>query len=228
MLLPMVTTCAFSLVVTAVLLALLPAHLPPHLFVAPVTARSNHRHHARQIGGIAAAPAIFVAIVTSGLLFSIPVSPAVLAAFALLWATGVVDDIRDLPALPKLGLQLVGAAIAAWGIADGQPMLGLIFALIVLWLVGFTNVVNFMDGLDLMTVAGLLPGLAFVAVLPIVSSADPASGLLGAAGAGAAPSVAVSAAREASSLARSSGRAAKMARALASAAAASSVRPSTR
>ncbi len=91
-----------------------------------------------------------------------------LAGAILLCATGFVDDTRGLKASNKLTLQLVAATIAfALGFridavylpAFGNLQMGVFaYPVTVLWIVGITNAVNLIDGLD-----GLAAGVVFFA-----------------------------------------------------------------
>ncbi|NBV44773.1 MAG: hypothetical protein EBR86_03840 [Planctomycetia bacterium] len=81
---------------------------------------------------------------------------------------GIVDDIRPLNALLRLGLQ-VGAAVAITfclgpltnvgvpGVVD-VPLGPAAWPLTVLWIVGLTNAFNFMDGIDGMAAMGAVVG----------------------------------------------------------------------
>ena len=85
-------------------------------------------------------------------------------------AVGMIDDLRPIPVIPRLALQLVIVAVlvatlpAQIRILQAIPI-GLERALIVLGLLWFINLVNFMDGLDWMTVAEMLPLSAALAAL---------------------------------------------------------------
>jgi len=80
---------------------------------------------------------------------------------------GIVDDIRDLPAKLKFGIQIIAALIAfGFGIRIEwltNPMGGMMYVghisvlLTVFWIVGITNTVNFIDGLD-----GLASGVSAI------------------------------------------------------------------
>ena len=93
-----------------------------------------------------------------------------------LFLTGLVDDIRGLSPGVKLLAQLVAAAIAiafgasldsiALGYGIGVPLGWLGIPLVVLWIVGVTNVFNFIDGLN-----GLAGGIAVVACATIIAAA---------------------------------------------------------
>jgi UDP-GlcNAc:undecaprenyl-phosphate GlcNAc-1-phosphate transferase len=92
-----------------------------------------------------------------------------LAGFTVVVATGVIDDLRALPVAPKLALQVLAAALAfAGGYAlDGitNPFTGRWLdlghvggILTVAWIVGITNAINLIDGLD-----GLAAGAGAIA-----------------------------------------------------------------
>ena len=92
-----------------------------------------------------------------------------LAGFAVVLATGVIDDLRALPVAPKLALQVLAAALAVAGgyALDGitNPFTGrwldlghLGGVLTVVWIVGITNAINLIDGLD-----GLAAGAGAIA-----------------------------------------------------------------
>jgi UDP-N-acetylmuramyl pentapeptide phosphotransferase/UDP-N-acetylglucosamine-1-phosphate transferase len=83
---------------------------------------------------------------------------------------GMLDDIRPIPVLPRLLLQAaaVGAVIyAAPGDLRIAPALPLAVERGLLLLAGlwFVNLVNFMDGLDLMTVAEVMPATGALILL---------------------------------------------------------------
>lgn len=101
----------------------------------------------------------------------------VIAAAVAIAAVALVDDIRDLPARLRLAAQ-AGAALVALGSGlivtklaipwVGVVELGLLGPLLTLfWIVGCTNAVNFMDGLD-----GLVGGTLLVvsAALALVAA----------------------------------------------------------
>ncbi len=102
-------------------------------------------------------------------------NPALLVSVTLALAVGLVDDFckcrgTDLPALPKLLLQflpalaLVGLGVTIDHVSNpfGPGMLylpwWLDYPLTLAWLVGMTNAINFLDGMD-----GLVAGITAVA-----------------------------------------------------------------
>ncbi len=95
--------------------------------------------------------------------------PIYLGAAAIL-VLGVVDDVRRLPAPPKLAVEVLVAvalyaagvrAATVWlpfGIVELGPVIGLAFT--VVWIVGITNAFNLLDGID-----GAAAGAAVFALL---------------------------------------------------------------
>lgn len=102
------------------------------------------------------------------------------AAFLIIFATGVLDDIFQLKPLQKLAGQILAAVVAAAGglvigrivnpfaaffttgaLAAPELMLGwAAFPLTVLYLVAYVNIINLIDGLD-----GLASGITCIAAL---------------------------------------------------------------
>ena len=170
---------AGALVIAALLSVALIVLLRPTLkryALARPNARSSHREPTPQGGGIAViAATIVVTIGSAGMLGEMSSAAAaevftVLAASAFLAAVGGIDDVRPMPVAPRLLLQMlaIGAVLAAMPtdlrMVPLMPWwaerLGLLVAL--LW---FVNLVNFMDGIDWMTVAEVVPLTASVVLL---------------------------------------------------------------
>ena len=155
---------ALSACICAGLIVLLQPLLQRYALAKP-NARSSHRRPTPQGGGVA----VFVATaIASGLgLYSLgaPVAlPLVtLSAAALAMAcVGAVDDIRPVGVLPRLIVQ--AAAVAA--VISMLPQNLRVAPILPFWIergllmVGglwFVNLVNFMDGIDWMTVAEIVP-----------------------------------------------------------------------
>jgi UDP-N-acetylmuramyl pentapeptide phosphotransferase/UDP-N-acetylglucosamine-1-phosphate transferase len=157
----------------AVLIVLLHPLLQRYALARP-NARSSHRVPTPQGGGIAVmAAAIVVLAVVGAFAPQLFVEPwrlvVVFAAAAALAVVGAVDDIRPIEPWPRLLLQLVAvlAMIAALPAAlRVVPVLPwwierAAMAVAVLWLV---NLVNFMDGIDWITVAEVVPVTAALAL----------------------------------------------------------------
>jgi UDP-N-acetylmuramyl pentapeptide phosphotransferase/UDP-N-acetylglucosamine-1-phosphate transferase len=159
----------FALLLAASLSALLTWAIRPVLLrhvLANPNARSSHRIPTPQGGGIAV---IAGTLIVAGLVFAyvMPVKAAavplaVFGATLFIAVVGLADDIKSIPVLPRLLLQAaaVGAIIlAAPGEARIVPACPLWIERGMILLAGlwFVNLVNFMDGLDLMTVAEIVP-----------------------------------------------------------------------
>jgi UDP-N-acetylmuramyl pentapeptide phosphotransferase/UDP-N-acetylglucosamine-1-phosphate transferase len=169
-LVPAVTLAAA--IVSAVLILMIRPHLLKHVLAKP-NARSSHRIPTPQGAGIAVIAATLViaglALTTfakAGSSFPIELFAATLFVAAL----GFADDIKPVPVLPRLLLQAI--AVGAVVLADPfdlriSPLLPVwvergLLVLAGLW---FVNLVNFMDGLDWMTVAEVVPVTAAIALL---------------------------------------------------------------
>jgi UDP-N-acetylmuramyl pentapeptide phosphotransferase/UDP-N-acetylglucosamine-1-phosphate transferase len=138
--------------------------------MAKPNARSSHRIPTPQGGGIAVIAATLVVAAASAVATQIAIPTLPLAAVIFMALVGAADDIKSVPVLPRLLLQAaaVGAAVyalpsdmrlfPAWPFAVERGLL----VLAGLW---FVNLVNFMDGLDLMTVAEIVPVTAAMVLL---------------------------------------------------------------
>lgn len=157
----------------AFMIRLLGATLPGSFLAVRSEARSNHRRDARQLGGLALAPVTLVVAILFAVMSGIPVSPVLVTAGAVMFATGFLDDRYHLPVALRFLVQLFCAAICVdefTNLAYGE-ILGSFAALALVFLLVFwTNAVNFMDGLDLMTVAGLGIPLGFTALVLLANA----------------------------------------------------------
>jgi UDP-N-acetylmuramyl pentapeptide phosphotransferase/UDP-N-acetylglucosamine-1-phosphate transferase len=165
---------SFSLIGAALLSAGLIVVLKPLLVryaLARPNARSSHKVPTPQGGGIAVVGAALLVSAAVLLALDSPLTSfLVVAAAAIgLALVGAIDDIRPLPAIFRLLFQIV--AVAAIVLASGVRILPetvpltMEQALLIFGGVWFVNLVNFMDGLDWITVAEMAPITAFIAVL---------------------------------------------------------------
>jgi UDP-N-acetylmuramyl pentapeptide phosphotransferase/UDP-N-acetylglucosamine-1-phosphate transferase len=146
---------------SAVLIALMLPLLQRYALARP-NARSSHAVPTPQGGGIAViAATLGIAGVGAGLMgLAIPI--VLFAATVFIALVGFADDLRPIPVLPRLLLQAaaVGAIIflapAELRIVPEAP-LWLERGLLLIAGLWFVNLVNFMDGLDLLTVAEAVP-----------------------------------------------------------------------
>jgi UDP-N-acetylmuramyl pentapeptide phosphotransferase/UDP-N-acetylglucosamine-1-phosphate transferase len=164
----------FASIASAALSALLIIVLKPLLIryaLARPNARSSHKIPTPQGGGIAILTASLLVwgfpLVLLGLshnLFLIVGAAAI--AFGVLGAT---DDISPLPAAPRLAWQFIVVSSVVF-----KPELRIFpefvppileWTFLVVGGVWFVNLVNFMDGLDWITVAEMVPITAFIAIL---------------------------------------------------------------
>ena len=122
--------------------------------------RRMHNHPIPRMGGLA----IFFGFILSALIFvplDAPLRGMLLGAVIIV-ILGIFDDIYALPALPKLLVQIAAASVAVLmgnqievlsnpNIFSSNPYWNLGFLSIpisVFWIVGITNAVNLIDGLD--------------------------------------------------------------------------------
>ena len=142
--------------------------------LARPNARSAHVVPTPQGGGIAVLGAAVLAVLAGGAVSGLDGAGwarlgLVGIAALLLALVGLVDDVRPLPPLPRLALQLVAMALAVAALPDGAralPVLPLAIERVLLVVGGawFVNLVNFMDGMDWMTVAETVPLTAALAL----------------------------------------------------------------
>jgi len=141
--------------------------------LARPNARSSHRVPTPQGGGIAVLGAALPLAAIAALFIGLP-DPAALKELAVvtvaaiaLAVLGAWDDVRPLSATVRLAVQtLAVAAVVLAGGPESRVLFDLVppwleFVLLVVAGVWFVNLVNFMDGLDWMTVAEFVPALAF-------------------------------------------------------------------
>jgi UDP-N-acetylmuramyl pentapeptide phosphotransferase/UDP-N-acetylglucosamine-1-phosphate transferase len=183
--------CAAAAVLAAVLCVALRPLLLRYALARP-NARSSHAIPTPQGGGIAVLAGAFVALGAGLWLASVEgeaIRAVLLLALAVtgLGIVGAWDDIRPLPASVRLVLQ---AACVGFVLFRAAPELRLFpeflpfpveRALALLAGVWFVNLVNFMDGLDWITIAGMVPLSAVLAMAGMTGAIDPATGWLAAA-----------------------------------------------
>lgn len=141
--------------------------------LARPNARSSHRVPTPQGAGIAVVAATLLVALVWATFAGVAIPPMLVAATVLIALVGFADDILSLPVLLRLVLQAaaVGAVVftapAAARIVPALP-LALERGVILLAGVWFVNLVNFMDGLDLMTVAEVVPVTAALLLLGVL------------------------------------------------------------
>jgi UDP-N-acetylmuramyl pentapeptide phosphotransferase/UDP-N-acetylglucosamine-1-phosphate transferase len=151
--------------------------------LARPSGRSSHREPTPQGGGIAVIAAISIAIAGAAVLdpaaFSEPLRLALVFASAIgLALVGVTDDIKPLEALPRLLLQAVAVLVVLALLPPGLRLVSafpwwLERALLFIAVLWFVNLVNFMDGIDWMTVAEVVPISAALALFGFMGALPP-------------------------------------------------------
>jgi UDP-N-acetylmuramyl pentapeptide phosphotransferase/UDP-N-acetylglucosamine-1-phosphate transferase len=169
-----------AIAVSAGLIVLLRPYMARYALARP-NARSSHKEPTPQGGGIAVVAATLagvwlgIALSSSGIDTSWQFL-ALTASSVALALTGAIDDIRGLGAMPRLLIQLaaVGLVIAVlprdFSVVPDLPF-WLERTLMVLGAVWLVNLTNFMDGIDWMTVAEVVPVTAGVALLGLAGVA---------------------------------------------------------
>ena len=178
--------------ITVAMIVLLRPILIRYALARP-NARSSHCVPTPQGGGIAVIGVTI--LVTLAALASAPAlagessSPllALLAAATALAVLGAVDDIRPLPAAPRLAVQAAAVGLVVATLPGEARIFPEIvpfaiergFALLAgLW---FVNLVNFMDGLDWMSVAEMAPITAALLVAALLGWLPASAGIVAAA-----------------------------------------------
>jgi len=171
----LLTMLASAAAITALLICVLHPWLERYALARP-NARSSHTKPTPQGGGIAIIAAVSAIIVVCAVMgvagFREAWVVGLLVAMTALAIAGVVDDIKPLPVLPRLALQLAAASLLVATLPRSGSVLPFLprlieDGLIVLALVWFINLTNFMDGIDLMTVVEVVPIAACLAVVGI-------------------------------------------------------------
>lgn len=130
--------------------------------LARPNARSSHRIPTPQGAGIAVIAATLLVASGWAAWANIPIPPALVIATVVIALVGFADDIKSLPVLVRLVLQAAAVGVIVFTAPETARIvpalpLALERGLILLAGVWFVNLVNFMDGLDLMTVAEVVP-----------------------------------------------------------------------
>lgn len=141
--------------------------------LARPNARSSHKIPTAQGGGGAVIAATIGAIAVANIIFGLPLGPEFLPlciATLILAGVGALDDLRPIPVVPRLLCQTVAVVIvlaslpAEVRLSSSVPF-WLERAILILAGLWFINLVNFMDGLDWITVAEVVPVTAAIACI---------------------------------------------------------------
>lgn len=158
--------------------------LKRHLLDKPDGIRRSHERPVPRLGGVAVFAGLLLALMAAPLVRRVAdISPSVprltmalVVASAVLFLIGLWDDVRGLSPLAKLAGQVIAASIVvfagfrietliippAYHVALGHAAI----PITVLWLVGVSNALNLVDGLD-----GLAGGVSVIALLTATAAA---------------------------------------------------------
>lgn len=177
---------ASACLTVALILALRP--LLVRYVIAEPNMRSSHAVATPQGAGLAVMLALLVTCAAAAAFFPGAANGfrlfPVLAAAAGLSVLGLADDAKALPVSGRLFGQALAALAVVLSLPEGfrilPDLLPLLVerSLLVLGIVWFVNAVNFLDGIDLITVAQTLPISIGVAVLALVGVVPGTVGLL--------------------------------------------------
>lgn len=150
----------------------------------PLDQRRMHKKPIPRIGGLA----IFIAFTVSTAIFCEPNSElyTIWIGGFILVVIGVLDDVFRLPAMLKFVVQIGAAVVAVFNdiVIDNISIMGhyiyfgkLSIPITILWIVGLTNAINLIDGLD-----GLACGVSAICSTSLffvtLLSGEPANALL--------------------------------------------------
>jgi UDP-N-acetylmuramyl pentapeptide phosphotransferase/UDP-N-acetylglucosamine-1-phosphate transferase len=160
---------AVAAMLSAAIIVMIRPLLQRYVLARP-NARSSHRDSTPQGAGIAVIAATLAISGTCAVVLGIAAPVAVFGATIFIALVGMADDIKSIAVLPRLLLQTAGVgAILYFAPAELRivPVCPLWIERALLLLAGlwFVNLVNFMDGLDLMTVAEVVPVTAALVLL---------------------------------------------------------------
>jgi UDP-N-acetylmuramyl pentapeptide phosphotransferase/UDP-N-acetylglucosamine-1-phosphate transferase len=160
--------------------------------LARPNARSSHQEPTPQGGGAAVVLSTLILIWLCASHYGLLTGEQALAftlltaAIVILAIIGAIDDVRGLPAAPRFVLQCFAVALVIAGL-PGDWLLWPVLpswlerGLLVLAVVWFVNLTNFMDGIDWITVAEIVPITGAVVLFASLGVVDPLYGCAAAA-----------------------------------------------
>jgi len=151
-----------------------------HYALAKPNRRSSHKEPTPQGGGIAVIAVTIVvtalaAVFIAEMYGATPHIALVLAAAVLLAIVGAIDDVYVIEVVPRFFLQTLAVII----VVAALPPEARIFQVLPWWIerllllfggIWFVNLVNFMDGIDWMTVAEVVPVTAGLAIFGLMGA----------------------------------------------------------
>ncbi len=174
--------------VSTALIVLLRPWLQRYALARP-NARSSHTTPTPQGGGIAVITATLgvtlIVVLATGIFGPDDTAQLwrVFAATAMIAVVGAIDDIRIIAIAPRLLLQAIAVAAVLAALPNDPQIVPLLpwwieRALLLLAGVWYVNLVNFMDGIDWMTVAEIVPITGGLVLIGTVFGALPASAIV--------------------------------------------------
>ena len=161
--------------------------------LARPNARSSHREPTPQGGGVAVVAAVLAVTVVAAWAGRPPraeIAPLamVLAAMVFIAAVGAIDDLYAIAVTPRLLLQAVAVIAVLVALPADLRVLPVLpwwveRALLLIGCLWMVNLTNFMDGIDWITVAEVVPMTAALVILGVIG-ALPAQGMVVAAALG--------------------------------------------
>ncbi len=187
-LLALSSLAALAAAASAALIAGLAPWLKLYALVRP-NARSSHREPTPQGGGAAVVAATLAVawlgasywgIVTGGGALQLT---ALTTAVLLLAIIGAIDDIRGLGAPLRLVMQCAAVALVVAALPADWRVIAMLpwwveRTLLLVGIVWFVNLTNFMDGIDWMTVAEIVPITGAIALLGVLGILSPVAMLV--------------------------------------------------
>jgi UDP-N-acetylmuramyl pentapeptide phosphotransferase/UDP-N-acetylglucosamine-1-phosphate transferase len=183
------TTLLLAIAAAALLSAAIIPPIRPLLqryALARPNARSSHKIPTPQGAGIAVIAATLAAGGSCAVFLGLAVPLILFGAAIFIALVGMADDINSIPVLPRLLLQAAAVGIVLYAtpadlrIVPSCP-LWIERAVLLLGCLWFVNLVNFMDGLDLITVAEVVPITAAMVLLGWSGAYPPVAALVAAA-----------------------------------------------
>lgn len=151
-----------------------------HYALAKPDVRSSHKTPTPQGGGIAVIAATIGVFATIVIFFPALIKESwrlaiVFVSVIALAVVGITDDIRPIPVLPRLLLQAAAIVTVVASLPADLHLLEVLpwwleRALIFVALLWFVNLVNFMDGIDWMTVVEVVPILGGLSLFGLMGA----------------------------------------------------------
>jgi len=164
-----IVSCIFSLILTPLF-----RHMSLKKgFIDKPNKRKVHRKEIPSLGGLAIFASFLLAVVLFIKITNFIISPKIIGLFigcVVLIGMGIYDDLKDMPAVIKLGGQVLVASIVYFcgfrieeffGFEANTVFLEISsFLVTIFWIVGIINAINLLDGLD-----GLACGICCIVAL---------------------------------------------------------------